>query len=90
MATRLFIEKHFKLNPNFLSVSTKYFLSDIKGEDFENNPEGSRVGINEWAEEKTNHKIKNLLPEGNSWIVCYLKNLFFVNDGVCYLSSPYL
>lgn len=63
MATRLFVDKLFKLNPNFVSVSTKYFLSEVKGEDFQNNPEGSRVDINEWAEEKTNHKIKDLLPK---------------------------
>ncbi|CAH1397096.1 unnamed protein product [Nezara viridula] len=65
IATRLFVEKHFKLNPNFLSVSSKYFLSDTKGEDFERNPDASRININNWAEEKTDHKIKDLLPQGS-------------------------
>nr|XP_024216379.1 serpin B4 isoform X3 [Halyomorpha halys] len=65
IATRLFAEKRFKIKPTFLSLSSKYFLSDIKGEDFEGNPDGSRININNWAEEKTNHKIKDLLPPGS-------------------------
>lgn len=65
LATRMFIANSFSIKPDFKSAATTYFLSDAEIKDFANNSDGSRVEINSWVEEKTNHKIKDLLPSGS-------------------------
>ncbi len=37
----------------------------MKNHDFAEDAEGSRLKINEWVENQTNKKIRNLQPEGS-------------------------
>ncbi|XP_014292346.1 serpin B8 [Halyomorpha halys] len=65
IVTKMFIEKTSKVFPDFQSIASNYFLSEIRGLDFKGNPEGSRVKINDWIEEHTYDKIKDLFPSGS-------------------------
>ncbi|CAH1394835.1 unnamed protein product [Nezara viridula] len=65
IASKMFLEKTSKISPDFQSIASNYFLSDIRGLDFKGNPEGSREKINDWIEEYTYDKIKNLFPSGS-------------------------
>ncbi|KAE8574045.1 serpin B4 [Halyomorpha halys] len=64
-ATRMYVENTLEIKKNFKSLTSEYFQSEINPQDFNNNPQGSRRDINKWAEEKTNHKIIDLLPQGS-------------------------
>ncbi len=52
----------FKLS--YLDFLGKYYGAGVNLLDFANEPEPSRITINEWVEEQTNEKIKDLIPAG--------------------------
>ncbi|MGP8215436.1 MAG: serpin family protein [Bacteroidia bacterium] len=54
---------HF-LDSYFTLVKTNYH-NELNYVDFINEPEKARLDINSWVEQKTNDKIKDLLPEGS-------------------------
>jgi len=60
-ANSLWIQEGLKLNTEFLENNKKYYSSSVNFTDFYSNPEKSRLTINEWVENNTNNKIKNLL-----------------------------
>jgi leukocyte elastase inhibitor len=60
-ANSLWIQKGLKLNTDFLENNKKFYSSSANFTDFISNPEKSRNTINEWVEENTNNKIKNLI-----------------------------
>ena len=54
-------------------------MADAQALDFERDPDGSRLLINQWVEEKTKTKIKDLLPAGsiNSLTAAVLVNAIY-------------
>ena len=64
VANRLYIQNDFKIAPKFIEQTRKYYASDAKNIDFRRSEE-TRNTINNWVEEKTRNKIKNLLPTGS-------------------------
>ncbi|XP_039297874.1 leukocyte elastase inhibitor isoform X3 [Nilaparvata lugens] len=64
MANRIYIDKKFKVKPEYLETTQKYFKSDAKEVDFEKNADNAGQEINGWVEQQTNNKIKGLIPEG--------------------------
>lgn len=62
---RLFGSKVFKFLPRFLQDIQTYFGASLESLDFVNEPDESRVQINEWVADETNQKITNLLPSGS-------------------------
>lgn len=64
VANRLWAQEGFKFLPEFFSLTKKYYDATLKELDFKEDQEGSRQTINHWVEEKTNDKIKNLIPKG--------------------------
>ncbi|XP_073970086.1 leukocyte elastase inhibitor-like isoform X4 [Rhodnius prolixus] len=64
LASQIFAEKTFNIKKEYQDVASKYFLSEVGLVNFISDPEGSRNEINQWVEEKTNKKIKDLLAEG--------------------------
>ncbi len=49
----------------FLDTLAKYYGAGMKMSDFMADPEGARHTINQWVEDRTENRIKNLLPEGS-------------------------
>ena len=64
VANSLWIQKDFKLEKSFLKTTDKFYGAVPFLVDFVNDRENTRKRINLWVEEKTNEKIKNLIPGG--------------------------
>lgn len=63
-ANALWVEKTYQLKKDYLDLNKKYYSANIFSVDFRNDPEKSRVKINDWVKEKTEEKIKDLLAQG--------------------------
>ncbi|CAF2880513.1 unnamed protein product [Rotaria sp. Silwood2] len=65
LANRLYAQKAYKLQPNYLSLVQNSFKADIKLQDFQNDSAHAVHKINRWVEKKTNSLIQNLLSEND-------------------------
>jgi serpin B len=64
VANALWAEKTMPLRPEFVkTISNAYSTDGIFSMDFVGNPSGSCDHINRWVEDKTNHRIKDLIPK---------------------------
>ena len=63
-ANALWIQKEYRVLEEYLSVIRGYYGGDARNVDFVSDPEGSRKTINNWVEEQTRDRIKELIPEG--------------------------
>jgi len=54
---------HF--HQSFYETIEDFYFGGIEELDFSSDPEGARMKINEWVENQTNERIKDLLPEGS-------------------------
>ncbi len=61
IANALWIQKGYLLNPKYVSNSRNYYNGNITSLDFGNQSSQSKDIINNWVEEKTGHKIRNML-----------------------------
>lgn len=61
-ANALWCRKGLSMQDSFLDVQRRYFATGVDFADFKTNPEGERLRINKWAEERTQHRIKDLIP----------------------------
>jgi serpin B len=64
IANQLFCEQTYKLVPAFMAKTRAAFGAPVELLDFKKEPERARVHINQWVEEKTRHRIQNLIPQG--------------------------
>lgn len=64
-ANGVFIDGHFEVNPVFKEHIEKYFHGKVKNLNFKSQSEESRGFINQWVEEHTANKIKELMPSGS-------------------------
>ncbi|KAL9959831.1 hypothetical protein ACROYT_G033188 [Oculina patagonica] len=63
-ANRLFVEKSFEILEVFKEGTREFYDAELALVDYITNVEKSREEINRWVEEKTNDKIKDLIPSG--------------------------
>ncbi|XP_078018881.1 leukocyte elastase inhibitor-like [Epinephelus lanceolatus] len=63
-ANRLYGEKTYEFKEEFLAETQKHYQAELEPVDFIKEYEAARVHINEWVEEQTKGKIKDLLVEG--------------------------
>ncbi|CAF0718836.1 unnamed protein product [Adineta ricciae] len=61
LANRLYAQKDYEIQEEFLQIIQKSFSADMKLEDFTNKNEQIVQTINAWVEDQTNQLIKNLL-----------------------------
>jgi len=61
---RIWCQEGYQFNGPFIDVLSQYYGVGINELDFLNNPDPSRITINDWIAEQTNDKIKDLLSEG--------------------------
>ncbi|KAJ8279904.1 hypothetical protein COCON_G00069700 [Conger conger] len=76
IANRLCGEKTFNFLPKFLENTQKFYSADLMPLDFIGAAEESRKQINQWVEEQTESKIKDLLIPGT---VSAMTRLVLVN-----------
>jgi serpin B len=62
-ANALWVQKEYSLLNTFLNDCEKYYKAKIENLDFLAEPELSRQTINQWVEENTKNKIKELVPK---------------------------
>jgi len=64
-ANALWVQYGYPLYESFLNATTKYYDANVSNVDTGGDPEGARAIINGWVENRTNGKIKDLLPKGS-------------------------
>ncbi|XP_077077729.1 leukocyte elastase inhibitor-like isoform X4 [Siphateles boraxobius] len=64
LANRLYGEQSYQFVEKFLNDAKSYYEAGLEKVDFKNESEAARVNINKWVVEKTQEKIKDLLPQG--------------------------
>jgi serpin B len=62
IANQLFAEKTYKLVPAYVEATRAAFGAPVELLDFKKAPEPARVRINRWVEDKTERRIKDLIP----------------------------
>jgi serpin B len=63
-ANALWAQEDYQFSDEYFKIIEEYYKGKIANLDFKKNPEGSRVTINNWVENQTNNKIKDLIPPG--------------------------
>jgi len=64
LANRVFARKNLAVKDTFTTATRKHYAAEAQVLDFEKDTENSRTVINQWVEEQTNQKIKDLLKPG--------------------------
>ncbi|KAM6971543.1 leukocyte elastase inhibitor-like [Tautogolabrus adspersus] len=64
VANRLYGEKSYRFNKDYLAGTKKHYSAELESVDFKKKAEEARVNINDWVEKNTQGKIKDLLAEG--------------------------
>lgn len=64
VANALWAQKDYAFVDNYFNIVNDYYGGKVTNLDFEKDTENSRATINNWVENKTNDKIKDLIPRG--------------------------
>ena len=62
VANRLWGQQGMKWKSSFLNLTASIFGAGLQVEDFANTPEAACLNINNWVANKTNDRIKNIVP----------------------------
>jgi serpin B len=76
VANALWGQVGLTLTPAFLATAGSYYAAALHEVDFISQPETSRLSINQWVEQKTNGKIKDLIKPG---VITPLTRLILTN-----------
>jgi len=64
VANALWAQKDYTFSKDYFDNVEKYYNGKVTNLDFKTDTENSRLTINNWVENKTNDKIKDLIPKG--------------------------
>jgi serpin B len=64
VANRLWGQQGYHFLPDFLAITRESYAAELAPVDFAREPEQARRRINSWVEERTEGKIKDLVPAG--------------------------
>jgi len=64
-ANALWAEQTYPFLPAYISIADDVYGAKVTNLDFIKKPEDSRITINQWVENQTNDKIRDLLPAGS-------------------------
>ncbi|BBL67405.1 serpin family protein [Methanoculleus chikugoensis] len=64
-ANALWAEETYSFLPEYVDTAARWYAANVTNLDFANDAEPSRQTINRWVEEKTEDKIRDLLPAGS-------------------------
>ena len=79
----LWMQEGYPILEDYVDTVADYYGGEANALDFAGEPEESRVIINDWVEERTNDRIKDLFPSGSihSYIRLVLTNaIYFKGD----------
>lgn len=83
IANRLFGEKTYTFEAPFLDLTKNAFGAPMELVDFKASSDASRVHINDWVSEKTEQRIKDLLPPNGvnpNTLIVLVNALYFLGD----------
>ena len=63
-ANALWAQYDYEFLSEYIDVVEEYYGGKVTNVDFKTNAEGARQMINDWVEEQTNDKIKDIIPPG--------------------------
>jgi serpin B len=63
-ANALWAEKTYPFLPDYISTAERSYDAKTTNLDFRGHPEDSRITINTWVEDKTEDRIRDLIPDG--------------------------
>lgn len=84
-ANALWVEKTAPLLPEFTTTAERYYGAGATNLDFAGSPENSRLTINAWVANRTEDRIKDLVPAGviDPWTRLVITNaIYFHGDWV--------
>ncbi len=61
----LWVQQGYPIVEDYVDSIVGYYGGDVNALDFISEPDESRVTINEWVEDRTNDRIKDLFPSGS-------------------------
>jgi len=78
-ANALWAQKNYPFLAEYFNIIERYYAGNASNLDFVGEPEKSRVTINDWVEDQTNDKIKDLIPKGqiDEWTRLVLTNAIY-------------
>jgi serpin B len=82
-ANALWMQENYPILEDYVDTVVDYYGGEANSLDFFGAPEESRIVINEWVEERTNDRIRDLLPPNsiNTEVVLVLTNaVYFKGD----------
>lgn len=65
LANALWTRSDFSIEKEMIDINRQYYSTGLQTVDFIGKSEESRKVINDWVEQRTRHKIKELLPAGS-------------------------
>ncbi|HQP72074.1 MAG TPA: serpin family protein, partial [Methanoculleus sp.] len=65
IANALWAEETYRFLPDYIEAAERWYGANVTNLDFVSDAEGSRETINRWVEEKTEDRIRDLLPPGS-------------------------
>jgi serpin B len=84
-ANAFWAQQDYQFLPEYTNTIERYYAAEANNLDFADNAEQARQAINDWIEEHTNDKIKDIIPPGklNSLTRLVLTNaIYFKGDWV--------
>ncbi|MGA1823005.1 MAG: serpin family protein, partial [Thermoplasmatota archaeon] len=63
-ANSIWPQEDYHILPEYVQIIEDVYKGNAQELDYINDPEGSRETINDWVEQKTNDRIKDLIPQG--------------------------
>jgi len=76
LANRVFARKNFSVKESFMTATKKHYSAEAQVLDFAGETETSRKIINEWVEDQTEGKVKELIQPG---VICVDTAMVLVN-----------
>lgn len=64
VANRLWGDHAFIADPLYLAMTKKAYASPLEQVDFKKHPDPARITINKWVADRTEQRIKDLIPDG--------------------------
>jgi serpin B len=83
IANQLFLDRGYELVPAYVEATRAAFGAPVERLDFQAAPEPARRRINDWVEERTERRVKDLIPEGgvNNLVRLVIANaIYFLGD----------
>ncbi len=90
IANSIWPSKSFEFEQNYIDTIMVNYGASLKTLDYQNKPEESRKTINRWVEDKTEQRIKDLIPKGaiNSMTRMVLSNATYFKGEWKHVFNP--